>query len=81
MRTEKSYVLDPADVECGENREVCEVCCAHALIVFTRITRIIDFGVVCLSTVFNTKSDGSWVISNGSWVTYQMGQGVMGQFQ
>jgi len=22
MRTEKSYVLDPADMECGENREV-----------------------------------------------------------
>jgi len=22
MRTEKSYVLDLADVECGENREV-----------------------------------------------------------
>jgi len=22
MRTEKNYVLDPADMECGENREV-----------------------------------------------------------
>ena len=49
---------------------------------FTCITRMIDFGVVCLSIlVSNIKCDGSWVISDGLWVTYQMGQWVVDQFQ
>ena len=43
-----------------------------AVLMHLSFSRMIDFGVVCLSTII--KCDGSWV-------TYQMGQWVMGQFQ